>query len=244
MQDKQSNPLRITQQKTMAQNQFHAKSGVQGGWQDLWGGSKFLISNTKLIFVALAGFLIGLYSGYATLDIPIIRQPEPQSMSACVSDTLQHYFSEKNSASAETLQYARDHCYSLIHSQGLISDFDIRKLVYFQQYRANGALMWMVIIVTFSGVLLSALQLFASYRLAAANRTALPAEDAQIILKHDELALKSSVTGLFILLISLCFFLVFVRYVYKIDPVAEQGTTVQVSPLDGLGPPLSEKEKK
>ena len=37
---------------------------------------------------AIAGFMIGLFVGYSVNELPIAKQPEPPSMSQCVTDTL------------------------------------------------------------------------------------------------------------------------------------------------------------
>jgi hypothetical protein len=187
-----------------------------------------------------------MFVGYAAGDLPIGKQPELPSMSQCVADTL-GLFGQKNPPTSETLRDAREHCYSLIQAQEVLSDFAIRKLTFFQQYRANGVLMWMVVAVTCSGVLLAGFQLWASYQLAAANNTSLHANNGELILKRDQLVLKSSITGLFILLISFCFFLVFVFYVYRFETPADHNKSVSLPvptlPMGGLGPPPPEKGK-
>ena len=198
----------------------------------------------SLVLAAFAGMLIGLYLGYTNTDLPIAKQPDLPSMSQCVADTL-GLLGQRNAPTSESLRDAREHCYSLIQGQGLLSDFAIRRLNFFQQYRANGVLMWMVVAVTFSGVSLAGFQLWASYRLAATNKTPLPASNGELSLKRDRLVLKSSITGLFILLISFCFFLVFVFYVYRLEAPAEQSSSVSqpkpTLPMGGLGPPPREK---
>jgi hypothetical protein len=204
------------------------------------------LRHRSLVLAAIAGLLIGLFLGYSAGDLPIAKQPDLATMSQCVTDTLS-LFGQKTSPTPETLRDAREHCYSLIQAQGLLSDFAIRKLNFFQQYRANGVLMWMVVAVTFSGVLLAGIQLWASYLLAAANRTSLRANSGELTLKRDQMVLKSSITGLFILLISFCFFLVFVFYVYRFETTADNNNSVSqpvpTLPLGGLGPPLAEKQK-
>jgi hypothetical protein len=189
----------------------------------------------------IVGFLIGVFAGYAATEIPVARLPDAPSMTQCVADT-SGLFSQKTASSPEVFREARDHCYSLIQSHELFNDVAIRKLNFFQQYRANGILMWMVVTVTFSGVLLAGMQLWASYQLADANRTALHEGNCELILKHDQLVLKSSVTGLFILLISFCFFLVFVIYVYRFEIPADRNNSIALPamptlPMGGLGPP-------
>ena len=172
--------------------------------------------------------LIGLYVGSSIGNPPIANQPDLQSMNQCLADTLSLQ-GQKNEPAFAVLREAREHCYSLINAQGLLNDYAIRKLNFYQQFRANGVLMWMVVAVTFSGVLLAALQLMASYQMAAAKGIQLPAEAGELTVQHDRLVLKSSVTGLFILLISFCFFLVFVFYVYKFETPTDQSSPPSLS---------------
>jgi hypothetical protein len=195
---------------------------------------------------AIAGLLIGLYVGYGANELPIARQPDPPSMMQCVGDTL-GLFGQKIPPTSESLRDVRDYCYALIRDQGLLSDFAIRQLNFFQQYRANGVLMWMVVAVTISGVLLAGVQLWASYQLAVAKRAELSADSGELILKRDRLVLRSSITGLFILLISFGFFLVFVSYVYRFETTADRDNAIwprgPTLPMGGLGPPAPDKDK-
>jgi hypothetical protein len=199
-------------------------SSLKGSWK--WG------------LAGLIGFSIGLFVGFSLNELPLARQPALPSMSQCMSDSFGS-LGAKVPQTAEVLRDAREHCYSLIRAQGELDDFSVRKLNFFQQYRANGVLMWMVVAVTFSGVGLAGLQLWASYYLAFANRVALDGNDAQLILKRDQIALKSSITGLFILLISFCFFLVFVFYVYRFETLEDHGPIkppISNVPMGELGP--------
>jgi hypothetical protein len=189
--------------------------------------------------------LLGLFGGYAASDLPIAKQADLPSMSQCVNDT-SSLFSQKSSPTSETLRDAHDHCYSLIQAQEILGDFAIRKLNFLQQYRANGVFMLLVVVVTVSGVLLAAVQLGVSYQLAAASKTSpIVNNNNEMILERGRLVLKSSVTGLFILLISFCFFLVFVLYVYRFEaPSASYSTppSIPTLPGDGLGPPPKKSE--
>jgi hypothetical protein len=193
-----------------------------------------------IVLPTAAGLATGLLLGYFASDLSIARQPDLPSMNQCISETLSR-FGQNTPTSAESLRDARDHCYSSIQAQGLVNDFGYRKMAFLQQYRANGVLMWMVVIVTLSGVLLAGLQLWASYKLADAGKTSSPADQGELSWQRDRLVLKSSITRLFILLISFCFFLVFVFYVYRLEaaPDAEglMRRPVLTSPIDGLGPP-------
>lgn len=107
-------------------------------------------------------------------------------------------------------------CYSASRNQGLLNDFQIRRVKFLHQHFADNVILWMVVGITLSGVLLAGLQLAASYKLAVARGTELAAGGELSFSKGGDIVLKSSITGLFILLISFAFFLVFVTQVYDI----------------------------
>jgi hypothetical protein len=221
-----------------------ADGRLKSPWSTAYGRRIWLYGYP--IIAALAGLLIGLFAGYSAEDATIARQPSLPSMTQCVADTL-NLFSQRSPPNSETLRDAREHCYSLIQGQGVLSDFAIRRLNFFQQYRANGVLMWMVVAVTLSGVVLAGFQLWASYKLAAANKASLHGDAGELTLKRDQLVLKSSITGLFILVLSFCFFLVFIFYVYRFEAATNGGNLasppVPTLPMGGLGPPRTETGK-
>ena len=95
--------------------------------------------------------------------------------------------------------------------------------------------MWMVVSITISGVLLSGLQLLVSYQLAVAGRGQF-GESGELSLEKDRVSLKSSITGLFILIVSFAFFAVFVFEIYKIREVNVDPTESQQSLANPLGP--------
>ena len=142
----------------------------------------------------------------AVLDLPSITQ--------CTKDTLA-VLDHDQVAGPAALRQALEHCYSLIRSQGLLNDFAVRELTFIQQYRSSAILMWMVVVITLSGVGLAAIQLFASYQLAA--QTKYTVVESELSVERNKLILKSSVTGLFILAISFAFFLVYVTNVYQLQ---------------------------
>jgi hypothetical protein len=193
--------------------------------------------------VAVLCFGLGLFAGASVRDVPIGPAPAPPSISQCTSDTAAALHPNQP-PTPDMLRHAREHCYSLIHAHGLLKDFALRELNFIQQYRANGVLMWMVVAVTLSGVLLAGLQLMASYELARTNRRS-PVGNSEFLLKRDRVVLKSSITGLFILVMSFGFFLVFILYVYRFEHVPHQSvpipTQAPMLPMGGLGPPQTAK---
>jgi hypothetical protein len=196
-----------------------------------------------IIATALLSFVVGLFAGASVRDTPIVSSSPPPSMNQCTTDTVAT-LQPNQTPSPDTFREAREHCYSLLHTHELLKDFASRELNFLQQYRANGVLMWMVVVVTISGVLLAGLQLLAAYELARANRK-FPMGNGEFSIKRDRVVLKSSIVGLFILVMSFAFFLVFVFYVYRFEHLDNPTTTLRPQtptlPMGGLGPPVPTK---
>jgi hypothetical protein len=84
------------------------------------------------------------------------------------------------------------------------------------QKSENVVLMWMVVVITISGVILAGLQLYASFELAKKGKSAFLTGN-EITVNKDSVVIQSSVIGVIILSISFAFFMVFVVKVYKIE---------------------------
>jgi hypothetical protein len=109
-------------------------------------------------------------------------------------------------------------CVYAIYGVDSLIDFDIRRDKLLRQELDERVLLWMVVSVTISGVILAGLQLLASYKLATLGQGDL-AQTSQLTIEKGNLALKSSVTGLFILAFSLAFFVVYVKWIYQTQEV-------------------------
>ena len=114
----------------------------------------------------------------------------------------------------------------------------IRRDNYVFQRNENVVLLYMVVLITFGGVLLAGLQLYASYRLATTGHGEL-AGGAEFAYSPQGASFKSSVVGLSILAMSFAFFLVFVIYVYTFTDNAksQRQTTVQSQSAPAPTPP-------
>jgi hypothetical protein len=106
-------------------------------------------------------------------------------------------------------------CYNVISTGLVAQEQTIRNDNFIFQRFENRVLMYMVVLITVSGVILAALQLYASYKLAIAGKGAL-SDGGELNVNWNSMALKSSVVGVVILGISFAFFLVFVLYVYTL----------------------------
>lgn len=172
--------------------------------------------NALLIFLA---FMMGALFAIAFIDnstnqFDFIRDPE--SLSSCLSSA------PGGQAEGDPVAY----CYSKIYKQSMLEEFQLRRIVFQTQYVSDVALLWMVIFITTSGVILSGIQLYTSYQISLSGRISGGGQvgDQSLEIERGKLSLKSSVTGLFILVFSLAFFYLYIIFVYTIkDPSRETG---------------------
>ena len=106
-------------------------------------------------------------------------------------------------------------CSKILYWNFLVHDFELRREKFAQQNSDDRVLLWMVVSITIGGVVLSAMQLYGSFRLATSGKGSLADPPSEVSLEKGRLAVKSSVTGLLILTTSFAFFLVFVLFVYQ-----------------------------
>jgi|GEM_PF-2148949 hypothetical protein len=109
-------------------------------------------------------------------------------------------------------------CGNQIFNGLYLDDFLIRRQKFVQQELDERVNLWLVVAITLSGVTLAGLQLFMSFRLAAQNRLDF-AKDSQVTIETGKISLRSSITGVLILALSLAFFIIYVIYIYSIREV-------------------------
>lgn len=128
--------------------------------------------------------------------------------------TLAGCLAERVAAPAQPAPPDLAFCWEKLRLQGLLNDFLIRRINFEQQHLADQVILWMVLVLTLSGVILAAFQIVASTRLGEAAG-AEPAS-SELTIERDKLFLRSSITGLFILIVSFAFFFTYILYVYTI----------------------------
>lgn len=109
-------------------------------------------------------------------------------------------------------------CQARLHHEGLLRDFELRRAKFHSQAYQEGILLWMVVSITITGVGLAGLQLLLAFKLATTGNGRL-AESNSLDIERGKLSVKSSVTGLLVLICSFAFFWVFVREIYVVKPI-------------------------
>lgn len=137
------------------------------------------------------------------------------------------------------LEQSSTFCHGLALDARRLTEQDATNAIYANQIVQNRILLTMVVFLTLAGVVLSTVQLWASYKLAIQGRGTLP-DGGEVSLSTGSLAVKSSVVGVVILALSLGFFVVFATQVYRLRPIdiAPEAQVPRTSP-EAQGPGTS-----
>jgi hypothetical protein len=197
-----------------------------------------LIALLSFIIVA-SSFVLGFFLAEFSHTVPTVNLNNSRSVNSCTQDTIK--LIKLSTPEIGVISQIIDVCSVEIDSQERLNDFELRRLAFLSRYYADRITLWMVVIITLSGVLLAGLQLGASYRLALLRGTELGSNNV-LTVEQGKLIFRSSITGLVVLLISLAFFLIYVRYIYvmpevNVDGSHQKGTQLVVPTLSpgGLG---------
>src|SRR5258706_9256561 len=137
-------------------------------------------------------------------------------MKACISSTLE--IAKPAKMNVGVYERLLRLCGNEIFNALYLDDFRVRNEKFVRQYLDERVTLWMVVIITISGVVLAAIQLFMSFRLAIKGRAEF-GKDNEVALESGKLSLKSSITGAVILALSFAFFMVYVIWIYTIHEV-------------------------
>ncbi len=124
--------------------------------------------------------------------------------------------------------WASGFCYEQARNAGLASELDVRHRAFSDQAYHSLVILWLVVAITLSGVLLAAAQLWMSFELVSQGRE-IEASDSEISLERGKIVVRSSITGLLILTISLVFFLVYAIWIFSIEESSPPSSAVMGS---------------
>ncbi len=175
-----------------------------------------LVGVVAAAILIIASFLLLKEAGGGAADIAQLGNDPGRVLAECRIDAMHQVGQEKPRLSE--LSEVASYCNSRVFEELKLRDMELRRLALLRQNSESPVLLWMVVTITISGVALSGLQLLASYHLAIAKGATLDG-GGELTLESSKLAVKSSVTGLLILVTSFAFFLVFVLYVHKVNEV-------------------------
>jgi len=126
----------------------------------------------------------------------------------------------QDAATVELLERVSEFCYDDQRRTNQLSESNIRRGLYIHQRYENNVILFMVVLITLAGAALAGVQLLTSYNLAATGH--LMGDGAtDLTLEQGKLSIKSSVTGLIVLALSLGFFGIYIFQVYAVLPSAD-----------------------
>jgi hypothetical protein len=217
--------------------------GIENTMTEVWSAFR------RFALPVFSGFLIGI----ATLIVlqaigPAAKFEAPPStvasaeeeLNRCIAKTIE--FVKPGAIDFDLYERAWKLCGNQIYNGVYFADFNIRREKFARQELDERVNLWMVVCITISGVLLAGVQLFMSYRLAILGRAEF-AKDTSLLAEQGKISLQSSVTGVIILVVSLAFFFVYVKWIYAIQEFQIQRPDnlrpqAQVLPGGNLGPPV------
>lgn len=162
-----------------------------------------------------------------------------QRMHGCEAEALGRLGAKSGTAvDVNQLIAVSNYCYTDIGYADGLGESNIRRGMYIHQRYENNVILFMVVLITLSGVALAAMQLWTSYHLAATGH--IQGEGAtELTVEQGRLAIKSSVTGLVVLVLSLAFFALYVLKVYTIQPGPELDDQDQADVAPAVAAPAS-----
>jgi len=168
-------------------------------------------------------FVLGSFALFETAISPMIREVAPKRMTveSLLEAAAQHRCID-GVLSKLDLQKVDFNLYQqvwvLCGNEGFnalsLEDLRIRREKFIRQEFDERVTLALVVAITISGVVMAGLQLFMSYRLAQSGQSDFGKDDTQLSIEKGKVAFKSSVVGLAILIISLAFFVVYVKWIY------------------------------
>lgn len=174
----------------------------------------WLFGTAALLVVCL--LLIPHYESRANSNVnskPLVSTAQEERIAACKKETLNEL--QLKNIGIQELNGIQTLCFVRIGEEDELSEYGIRRGAYLIQQSETTVLMWMVVIITISGVVLAAMQLIASYKLVSAGKAAMGQETTMSVEAH-KFSISSSVSGILILVVSLGFFYIFTIEIYTI----------------------------
>lgn len=175
---------------------------------------------TERVFLGIIAFMMIVF-----LFMWLESTRRVQSAEALTEDryTIERCIDKSPIVKATTGLGAAQACYEAIRLQGMLDDFRIRRTQFSRQGFDERVILWMVVMITVAGVLLSGLQLLAGYKLSKSAEE-LSKSGSTLTVESGKVSLTSSIVGVMIFGMSFAFFYVFISQVF--GPRDESGKRI------------------
>jgi hypothetical protein len=179
------------------------------------------LRSSPAALVWLSGGVLLVFFLYLIMTVGRVETAVPQHDAVAVCIDRYKASTGITTVNVGDLYHLNGFCYDHIGSQLKIDQEKIRRDNFLFQRNENVVLLYMVVLITISGVVLAGVQLLASYKLALLGRGELAGGGGELTYSpNSSVSIKSSVIGLMILAMSFAFFLVFVVYVYDLRDIS------------------------
>lgn len=197
---------------------------------------------TLLLVFFISTLCIYLYSFVIDYDYTVLESKNDEYSSLSVRNCAEHN-AEVHRSDKDYYTHINNYvdlCTKMIRTDLSNIDYYIRKQKFIEQSRADTVIMWMVVIITASGVAMAGAQLITSIVIAVSTKNDLSENMAnEVTIEKGKIQFKSSVTGALIMLMSLMFFYIYVLYVYSIyESGSGKGGIVDGSAVNNTPNPL------
>lgn len=182
---------------------------------------KIFIIKLVLIFLIFGWLVVLTFHEYKYNQVDSNQVDSQRDVFKLVDDCLSKFEPRKASGLKE-LTDRQTNCVNFIRNKSILVTENIRLSAFSKQQEIGQIMLWMVVVITISGVLLSAFQLYVGYMLANAG---LPTSGngetivSTMSIEKGKISIQSSIAGVIILSISLIFFIVYVTRVYPINEI-------------------------
>jgi hypothetical protein len=200
----------------------------------------YILAVVALVLIIIVAIITSLITTRQHFASGAARQPTEnyKLLNKELADCIDHVRIATDSAPLDIARYTEVWrlCENQMYDQLLLNDFTIRRQKFEENALDERVNLWLVVGITLSGVFLSAMQLMMSYNLAKIAKTDLAGND-ELVVEQGKLSLKSSVTGLLIMALSLVFFVVYVKWIYQnYDVVTQRPSNLTLPPAGKLLP--------
>jgi hypothetical protein len=204
----------------------------------------------SLVFVFLVFIVVNRFTGPKALDQSGMSPSSPALVETSQHQCIQAVIATLNLQQVDFESYEKIWalCGKEEYARLSLEDFTIRREKFIRQELDERVTLWMVVGITLAGIAMSIIQLAMSYKLAVTGHSE-PTRDTTLSIEKGKIAVQSSVIGVIILVISLAFFVVYVKWIYSITethialPQGELQSGRQL-PLEGaLRPPSKASEQ-
>lgn len=220
-------------------------------------GKKLVAAGATLVVLVVLAVLAKPWAAQNfTTTVPRNLPQVAEAVASCMDSTSKTVKLEHSNL--DDLKALSAYCFELVRHSDALQRKRVDDLAYIDQYPLGHVILGMVLVITLSGVLLAGMQVWAGYHASsraadappppgggaaagdagkpppATPPAAIDKDETTIQLEAGKLFVKSSVTGLLILVVSLAFFFLYLKFVYRIQEPPSAASTIPLATIPDM----------